>query len=104
MILGSWRASLAAGAGHVKVTDFGAARGVTESAQAALREAQRRTIADLRNGDWQPALKENGETGLANAILATDKEFDDSRANSGVTHLTKTCEIAFYRNVEHRFS
>jgi len=65
MILGSWRASLAAGAGHVKVTDFGAARGVTESAQAALREAQRRTIADLRNGDWQPALKENGETGLA---------------------------------------
>jgi len=36
--------------GEVKVTDFGAARGVTESAQAALREAQRRTIADLRNG------------------------------------------------------
>jgi hypothetical protein len=88
MILGSWRASLAAGAGHVKVTDFGAARGVTESAQAALREAQRRTIADLRNGptrseelpaplsllksnlahppgDWQLASKKNGETGLA---------------------------------------
>lgn len=91
MILGSWRASLAAGAGHVKVTDFGAARGVTESAQAALREAQRRTIADLRNGDWQPASKKNGETGLANATLATDEEFDDSRVEGTTLYLAPEC-------------
>lgn len=83
------------GTGHVKVTDFGAARGITEATCAALRAAQRRTIADLRDGDWQPApddVHDGDRRDVPDLPLDDDPGADDDDRVEGTTlYLAPEC-------------
>eukprot|EP00934_Nitzschia_sp_Nitz4_P006997 Nitzschia sp. Nitz4//scaffold27_size158506//49548//53105//NITZ4_002594-RA/size158506-processed-gene-0.231-mRNA-1//1//CDS//3329545470//6987//frame0 len=62
--------------GHVKLTDFGGCRPVTESAKDLLSAAAKNLLRDLRSGDWkqQGNVSTIGET---ETDSTGDEEFED---------------------------
>ena len=43
--------------GHVKLTDFGGSRPVTQAAKKMISESAKNVFNQLRNGDWKPQGK-----------------------------------------------
>ncbi len=58
--------------GHIKLTDFGAARPITQQGRDTLYSSYR-TLNKLRNGDWRPMLESAG-------VNNDDGEEDERRA------------------------
>jgi Serine/threonine protein kinase len=61
--------------GHIKLTDFGACRPVTDEAKLAVKEKSKNYIKSLRDGDWH-SVKKCDSMSIDGQIL-TDTEMDD---------------------------
>ena len=68
--------------GHVKLTDFGGCRPVTEEAKRRIRSLARGALKNLRNGDWKAetlsTLDENGSKSEDLVDSKSDDTYDDS--------------------------
>jgi serine/threonine protein kinase len=71
--------------GHIKLTDFGGCRPVTESAKALVKESSKNLIRQLRDGDWKPAsgkpLRDIDST------LNSTGEYEDPRIEGTTAYL-----------------
>jgi len=68
--------------GHVKLTDFGGARPVTDAARGAVR-AERNVLRRLPDGSWRAGLKSAAATATGRASGAKDPEAGAEGAEAG---------------------
>jgi serine/threonine protein kinase len=64
--------------GHVKLTDFGGCRPVTEEAKQMIGFSAKNLLKDLRDGDWRPQPKKKANAFDMDVDEAEDNVVDDS--------------------------
>ena len=47
--------------GHIKITDFGGCRPVTDEAKALVRSSSKNLIQQLRDGDWKSSPRDSSK-------------------------------------------
>ncbi|KAL9187078.1 hypothetical protein ACHAXT_010798 [Thalassiosira profunda] len=78
--------------GHIKVTDFGGCRPVTEEAKALVKESSKNLLQHLRDGDWKPHNAKPGE-GAAERKL---EEEEDLRIEGTTAYLPPEVVVGGY--------
>lgn len=75
--------------GHVKITDFGAARPVTEASKLMIRETSRNLLNGLRDGGWKkPEVLSDVSEKVADEMSDSDCEsFSDDRIEGTTAYL-----------------
>ena len=62
--------------GHVKLTDFGGSRPVTQAAKKMISESAKNVFNQLRNGDWKPNEKKKAKAFDMDEDSKSDNESD----------------------------
>lgn len=71
--------------GHIKLTDFGACRPLTEKAQSVVKKTSNNVLQSLRDGDWRN-LKSNDDMSIdSKSVDEVDEDDNDDARIEGTT-------------------
>ncbi|KAL3769223.1 hypothetical protein ACHAW5_001955 [Stephanodiscus triporus] len=78
--------------GHIKVTDFGGCRPVTQEAKLLVKESSKNLLKQLRDGDWRPSSSSCSD----DAILVEEHHEEDLRIEGTTAYLPPEVVIGGY--------
>lgn len=73
--------------GHIKLTDFGACRPVTEEAARLIKFSAQKILSNLRDGDWKTQTQRVGVNEDLNNEEETAEEVEDERVEGTTAYL-----------------
>jgi serine/threonine protein kinase len=73
--------------GHIKVTDFGGCRPVTDEAKALVKASSNNLIRQLRDGDWKPSSRDSSKDLADTNTVPSDQEPEDVRIEGTTAYL-----------------
>jgi serine/threonine protein kinase len=74
--------------GHIKLTDFGGCRPVTEAAKALVKSVGRHALKNMRDGDWKdnpPPADKTGFSSDGEDGIGEDDDFEEDMRIEGTT-------------------
>jgi len=85
--------------GHIKVTDFGGCRPVTQEAKDMVKESSKNLLKQLRDGDWRPNTHNKSSSSyIADRVTAAENEQkeEDLRIEGTTAYLPPEVVIGGY--------
>lgn len=73
--------------GHIKLTDFGGCRPLTEAAKALIRPSGKHLLKELRDGDWKERPKENHDDAEMEEVSDLQQTEEDLRIEGTTAYL-----------------
>jgi serine/threonine protein kinase len=77
--------------GHIKVTDFGGCRPVTEEAKLLVKESSKNLLRQLRDGDWRPS-----SSSRVDDVITDEQHEEDLRIEGTTAYLPPEVVIGGY--------
>ncbi len=73
--------------GHIKLTDFGGCRPVTQAAQQLVKDSSKNLLQELRDGDWKQATPKQTEKYGSTGDVNTNIDGEDIRIEGTTAYL-----------------
>ncbi|KAL3808335.1 hypothetical protein ACHAXA_003233 [Cyclostephanos tholiformis] len=77
--------------GHIKITDFGGCRPVTQKAKLMVNESSKNLLRQLRDGDWRPSISPSSDD-----EITKEQHEDDLRIEGTTAYLPPEVVIGGY--------